>query len=80
MNSFQLHFGPDGAQTADSIQRPVVSAFLTVELGNVEGTTKMSYGCTQKCCAMRERSLVKEIMISIWDTVKIGQEMRIHFE
>ena len=42
VNTCPLDFGTNGAETEDSSERPVVSAFLAVVLGNFKATTKMA--------------------------------------
>ena len=78
--TFPLNFGQMDQEMEDSIEQPVVSVFLTVELASfkvamktvcVDLRTEDSLVHT-KCCAVLVKSRAKD--------VKIGQEMRMHFE
>ena len=67
-------------ETEDSIERPVVGAFLKVELGSFKVTMKTDGDdlCTEdsrvntKSCAVWEDSLVKDIKISICDQTVVS--------
>ena len=67
-------------ETEVSIERPVVSAFLKVELGKCKVTMKTDDAdlCTEdsrvntKFCAVWEDSLVKDIKISVCDQTVVS--------
>ena len=48
----------------DSIGLPVVSGFLTVELGSFKDTMKTDGSDLSKCCAVLQRSCAKDDKIS----------------
>ena len=58
-----------GSSLEDSIDRPVVSAFLMAELGSFKVTM---VPISQSSCAVWEKSRVKGIKISMWDQTVVS--------
>ena len=63
------------------IERPVVSAFLMVELGDFKVTMtkrlvpiseRKTHWCSQSYCAVQEKLLEKDIRISLWDPTVVS--------